>query len=151
MKKVFGILFMALATLSCNSDDNNDNVNGLKNPYTGSVVGLWQTVALSVDGEAWNLSCDEEVPVEENFSFDFKEDGTFDVYHNCDIDVLYNSGTYTTTGNVLTLNMDGMTGKAHMIDNLDEDQLVFRFNIGSPGLFYDYEFVVQEYEPIIID
>lgn len=53
MKKAFGILFIILLTFSCSSDDNNDNVNGIKNPYTGSVVGLWQTVALSVDGEAW--------------------------------------------------------------------------------------------------
>lgn len=98
-----------------------------------------------------DLSCDEEVPVEENFLFEFNGDNTFNVYHNCDIEVLYNSGIYTTTGNVLTLNMDGMTGKAHMIDNLDEDQLVFRFTIGSDGLFHDYEFVVQEYEPFIID
>ena len=149
MKKIIAILFISVIALSCNDDDTIPN--GVKNPYTGSVVGLWQTVGLAVDGEVQDLSCEVEVPIEENFLFEFNEDGTFNLYHNCDIEVLYNSGTYTTTGNVLTLNMDGMTGKAHMIDNLDEDQLGFRFTISSDGLFHDYDFLVQEYEPIIID
>ena len=135
--------------IACSDDDNNSN--GIKNPYTGEVTGMWQTVGLAIDGEAMDLDCEAEVPVAENFLFDFKEDGTFDVYHNCDIEGdIYGSGTYTTNGNVLTLNMDGMIGKAHMIDNLDENQLGFRFSIGSEGLFYGYEFLVEEY-PLVID
>jgi len=140
-------MMFAVMAIACSDDDNN----GIKNPYTGEVTGMWKTVGLAIDGEAMDLSCDIETPVEENFLFDFKEDGTFDVYYNCDTEgAVYNSGTYTTNGNVLTLNMDGMTGKAHMIDNLDEDQLGFRFSIGSEGLFYGYEFLVEHY-PLVID
>lgn len=149
MKKLLAVLFVSLAALSCNDDDTVSN--GIKNPYTGSVVGWWQTVGLAVDGDVADLSCDAEVPFEDNFIFDFKEDGTFDLYHNCEMEVLFGSGTYTTNGNVLTINMNGMTGKAHMIDNLDEDQLDFRFTIGSDGLFYGYYILVQEYDPLIID
>lgn len=148
MKKVLSILLVALFATACSDDDNKSN--GIKNPYTGEVTGMWKTVGLAIDGDAVNLSCEVEMPVEENFLFDFKEDGTFDAYHNCDSEAgIYDSGTYTTTGNVLTLSMGGLTGKAHMIDNLDENQLGFRFSIGSDGLFYGYEFLVEEYGPVI--
>lgn len=150
MKKLF-VLFLAIAAMSC-SDDSNDHVdNGLHDPYTGSVVGNWQTVALSVDGEAVDLNCDIENPYPDNYLFKFYEDNTFEIFHTCYPDEgPYASGTYSTTGNVLTLNMNGQTGKAHMVDHLDDNnKLEFRFTISSDGLFYNYYFTVQEVPPTV--
>ena len=143
MKKILLLLMLTVTALGCSGDD--DNNNGVRNPYTGSVVGTWTTVGLSIDGNLVNLDCDAPAPVEDNYTFVFYEDGFFDIYHNCDPEgVIYASGTYTTTGNVLRINLDGMEGRAHMIDYLDEDQLQFEFSIGSEGLFYGYVFTVQQ-------
>lgn len=149
MRKIFALLTIASLTIaSCSDDDNsNNNGNGIENPYTGSVVGTWSTVALYDNGQPVNLACDIPNPAEDNYTFKFLDNGTFDLYYNCDFDPVLTpvaSGTYTTTGNVLRLNLDGAEGRAHMIDNLNQDRLRFRFNIGSSGLFYGYEFVVAD-------
>ena len=143
MKKVLLILF-ALVTLSCSSDDDSNNVNnGIKNPYTGSVVGTWETIAIWGDDYIIPLNCDDIAPEDTSYLLTFYEDGTFDMYNKC-TDEFLGTGTYTTTGNVLTININGETGKAHMIDYLeDEQQLAFSFNIGDDGLFYGYEYRVQ--------
>lgn len=143
MKKIFLLLF-TFAALSCSSDDDNQSVNnGIRDPYTGSVVGTWETVSLTIDDYILIFDCEDETPEYTNYLLTFNEDGTFDMYNNCTEEFL-GTGTYTTTGNVLTININGETGKAHMIDHLDEDQqLAFRFNIGDDGLFYGYEYRVQ--------
>lgn len=144
MKK-FIILLMAFTAFSCSSDDNDpvDN-NGIRNPYTGSVIGSWKTVGLSLNDMAYDVDCDADEPADDVYTFTFFEDGTFDVYENCFPEVLYAEGTYQTTGNVLTLNLNGQTGKAHMVDHLDENMLEWRFTIGDGGLFYNYYYLVEK-------
>lgn len=155
MKKIFALL-IAITAISCSSDDNdavNDD-NGLHDPYTGSVVGEWKTVAVAIDNEAINLDCDLEAPFEDNYYFVFHSDNTMDVYDNCllefddegnfDPTLPHQSGTYETNGNTLTLKLNGQTGKAHMVDYLEDDMLEFRFTIGSSGLFYNYHILVEE-------
>ena len=143
MKKIFLLLF-TFAALSCSSDDDNGVVdNGLKDPYTGSVVGSWETVSLSFDDYIIIFDCEDATPEYTKYLLTFNEDGSFDMNDRC-TDEFLGTGTYTTTGNVLTININGETGKAHMIDYLDEDQqLEFRFDIGDDGLFYGYEYRVQ--------
>jgi hypothetical protein len=151
MKKIFLFALLAALSFSCNSDDDGQPIdNGLHNPYTGSVVGTWSTIALAIDGEEINLNCEAEVPAPDNYIFVFNEDNTFELYHNCSLlGEPLGTGTYSTNGNVLTLNMNGMEGKAHMIDldeylNIEDEQLIFRFSIGSGNsLFYGYEFAVD--------
>ena len=130
---------------SCGDDDINQNNfanNGIGNPYTGSVVGIRKTTALIINGEAVNLRCDIENISDKNYAFEFHDDNTFHLYNNCDPDAeVIGLGTYTTTGNVLTLTLNGQTGKAHMV-YVGNDMLEFRFTIGSPGLFYDHTFTV---------
>ncbi|GGB80051.1 hypothetical protein GCM10007424_20240 [Flavobacterium suaedae] len=143
MKKIFLLLF-AFAALSCSSDDDNGVVdNGLKDPYTGSVVGSWETVSIWRDDYIILLDCEDENLEETSYLLTFNENGSFDMYNKC-TEAFLGTGTYTTTGNVLTITINGETGKAHMIDHLDEDQqLAFRFTIGDGGLFYGYEYRVQ--------
>lgn len=143
MKKVFLILF-TLVALSCSSDDDNNNVNnGIKNPYTGSVVGTWETLYILGSDYVIPLDCEDIAPEDTSYLLTFNEDGTFDMYNKCTEEFL-GTGTYSTIGNVLTITINGETGKAHMIDYLDdEQQLAFRFNIGDDGLFYGYEYRVQ--------
>lgn len=144
MKRLL-FLFTIFTMLSCGDDDaNNHNFdnNGIGNPYTGSVFGIRKTVNLTIDGQPVNLSCAIANPSEKNLAFEFHDDNTFNLYHNCDPDAeIVGTGTYTTTGNVLTLNMDGQTGKAHMV-YVGGDMLEFRFTIGSSGLFYNHTFTV---------
>lgn len=154
MKRLL-FLFTMCAVLSCANDDVNEptltqaNVsepnfenNGIGNPYTGSVIGIRKTVGLSIDGASVNLSCQADNPSDKNFAFEFHDDNTFHLYHNCDPDAeIIGEGTYTTTGNVLTLNLNGQTGKAHMV-YVGGDTLEFRFTIGSSGLFYNHTFTV---------
>jgi hypothetical protein len=154
MKKIALFLVAALA-LSCNEDDSVEIVdNGLHHPYIGSVVGSWSTIGLRVNEEIINIDCNQEVPFEENYIFTFYEDNTFELYSNCESDatvipVPVAEGTYSKSGNVLTMIIDGEEGKAHTID-LDEylgledaEQLAFKFSIGSEGLFYGYDFAVE--------
>ncbi len=142
MKKVFLLLF-ALAALSCSSDDDNNINNGIKNPYTGSVVGVWETLYMLGSDYVIPLDCENINPEDTGYLFTFHEDGTFDMHNRC-TDEFLGTGTYSKTGNVLTITINGETGKAHMIDHLDdEQQLAFRFNIGDDGLFYGYEYRVQ--------
>lgn len=144
MKRLFILLTLCLF-ISCGDDDVQQpdfSNNGIGNPYTGSVIGIRKTVVLAIEGEAVNLSCTIETPSEKNYAFEFHEDGTFYLYHNCDPDAeIVGEGTYTTTGNVLTLNLNGQTGKAHMV-YVGNDTLEFRFTIGSSGLFYNHTFTV---------
>ncbi len=151
MKKIIAFLaFVSIISVACSDDDSNSTNNGIENPYTGSVVGTWRTVALYDNAQPVNLACDIPNPEEDNYAFEFLANGTFNLYHNCDFDPVLTpvaTGTYTTTGNVLRLNLDGAEGRAHMIDNLDQNMLRFRFSIGSSGLFYGYEFVVRD-EPL---
>lgn len=145
MKRLLMIV-LVISAFAC-SDDDNDNVgnNGIANPYTGSVVGTWITNGITINGNSVQLDCDNETVFEDNYTFIFNEDNSFDIYHNCyPEDGIYNSGTYTTTGNVLTLNMDGQTGKAHMVKAPDEMNLEFRFTIGSEGLFYNYSIFTEK-------
>ncbi|MGV3459854.1 MAG: hypothetical protein ACO1N9_05295 [Flavobacterium sp.] len=144
MKRLLFFL-VACITLSCGDDDitqpNFEN-NGIGNPYTGSVIGIRKTVRLNVNGEDVNLSCTVENASDKNFAFEFHDDNTFHLYHNCDPDAeIVGTGTYNTTGNVLTLNLNGQTGKAHMV-YVGNDMLEFRFTIGSSGLFYNHNFTV---------
>ena len=147
MKKILALLaFVSIISVACSDDDSNSTNNGIENPYTGSVVGVWRTVGLSDNGQPVNLDCTIPNPSEDNYVFEFMTDGTYNLYNNCDPDPIVNpvaTGTYTTTGNVLRIMLDGVEGRAHMIDHLDQDILHFRFNIGSSGLFYGYEFVVH--------
>lgn len=150
MKKLFLLGLVAVLSLSCDEDDSLPVDNGLHNPYTGSVVGTWSTIGLRINEEVIDIDCEAEVPVVDNYLFVFNEDNTFELYPNCDAEAeAIGSGTYQTNGNVLTLNMNGMEGKAHMIDldeylEIEDEQLVFRFSIGSgESLFYGYEFAVD--------
>lgn len=151
MKKIFLLGLIGALCLSCNEDDDSIPVNnGLHSPYTGNVVGSWSTIGLRINQEVIDVDCDAEVPAADNYRFVFYEDNTFELYPNCDTEAeAIGTGTYATTGNVLTLNMDGMEGKAHMIDldeylGIQDEQLVFRFSIGSGNsLFYGYEFAVD--------
>ena len=150
MKKILLLGLVAALSFACSEDDSLPVNNGLHNPYTGSVVGAWSTIGLRINEEIIIVDCEAEVPAVDNYLFVFNEDNTFELYPNCDTEAeAIGSGTYTTSGNVLTLNMYGMQGKAHMIDldeflGLDDEQLMFRFSIG-PGntLFYGYEFAVD--------
>jgi len=141
MKKLC-LLLIALVAFSC-SDDDDATTNGIENPYTGDVLGLWGTRNVWVDGDQMNLDCDAAVTFEDNYLFNFLENGTFTVEQQCSDAPFLESGTYTTTGNVLTLNLNGMEGKAHMIDDIANNRLYWRFNIGSSGLFYGYEIEVM--------
>jgi len=150
MKKlIFGLA--AFALFACSGDD--DNNNGVQNPYTGEVTGDWKTVAAGFDDMAYSLECDDENAFDGNYYYRFNADSTLDVYYNCDIEgpvddeVPFTTGTYNTTGNVLTLNILGQEGKAHMINNLDDDQLILQFTIGSSGLFYGNEIIIEQRIP----
>jgi hypothetical protein len=145
MRKLILLLAVFLA-ISCGNDDVNQDViythNGVGNPYTGSVVGMRRTTALAINGQDVNLSCDRTNPVTENYTFEFHDDNTFYLYNNCDpYAEVAGIGTYTTNGNVLTLTLDGMTGKAHMV-YAGNDMLEFIFTIGSSGLFHNFKFTV---------
>lgn len=144
MKK-FLLLFAVLAVLSCNNDDDTASTdNGLHTPYTGSILGTWSTTELWINGNAINLECDA-VPFDENYTYNFMEDGTFTVIFNCNAAAgVINTGTYTTAGNVLTLNLDGQQAKAHMVRGNHGGELYWRFDIGSSGLFFGYEIEVNQ-------
>jgi len=149
MKKLL-LTLSALALFACSGDDDN---NGIQNPYTGEVAGDWKTVAAGFDDMAYTLECDSETQFEGNYYYRFNTNNTLDVYYNCDIEgavddeVPFTTGTYNTTGNVLTLNILGQEGKAHMIDKLDDDQLLLQFTIGSGGLFYGHEIIIEQRIP----
>ena len=144
MKKYF-LIIIAVFAFGCSDDDDNNIDNGIANPYTGSVIGTWVTNAVTIDGNSVNLGCNSDTDFEDNYTFVFYDNNNFDVYHNCYIDQgIYNSGTYTTTGNVLTLNMNGQTGKAHMVKSPNDMFLEFRFTIGSDGLFYNHSIFVKK-------
>lgn len=152
MKKILLLGLFAALSFSCNEDDSLPVDNGLHNPYTGSVVGSWSTIGLRINEEVIDINCESDFEAIDNYRFVFNGDNTFTLFHNCDAPetaVAVGEGTYATNGNVLTLNMDGMEGKAHMIDldeylDIDDEQLVFRFSIGSGNsLFYGYEFAVD--------
>ena len=145
MRKVF-LLLVALVAMSCNNDDDTLPVvdNGLHTPYTGELSGTWSTTALWINGNAVDLECGA-IPFDDNYTYDFYEDGTFTIIFNCNAGAgVIDTGTYTTTGNVLTLNLNGEQGKAHMIKGQDGGELYWRFNIGSGGLFYGYEIKVNQ-------
>jgi hypothetical protein len=105
------------------------------------------------DDMAYSLECDDEEEFEGNYYYRFNTDNSVDVYHNCviegqvDDEAPFTTGTYNTTGNVLTLNILGQEGKAHMIDNLDDDQLILQFTIGSGGLFYGHDIIIEQHIP----
>jgi hypothetical protein len=150
MKKLILSFASAFMLFACSDDDNNNT--GIQNPYTGDVTGDWKTVFVSLDDMAFSLDCTDENQFAGNFYYRFNTDGTLDVYHNCDVEGEIDveqpvtTGTYTTTGNVLTVNVMGEEGKAHMIDNLDENQLILQFSIRSEGLFYGYDIVIEQVE-----
>lgn len=150
MKKLIASIAAAFMLFGCSDDDNDSN--GLQNPYTGEVTGEWRTVYAGMDDMAFSLECDDENQFAGNFYYRFNTNGTVDVYHNCDVEGPIDTeepittGTYTTTGNVLTVNVMGEEGKAHMIDNLDQDQLILQFSISSGGLFYGYDIVIEQVE-----
>lgn len=147
--KRFLIFLTLCCVVACGDDDinreiteNNFENNGIGNPYTSSVVGIRKTTSLTIEGNPVNLSCQASVISDKNLAFEFHDDNTFQLYHNCDPDAeVIGSGTYSTTGNVLTINLDGQTGKAHMV-YVGGDMLEFRFTIGSSGLFYNHTFTV---------
>lgn len=154
MKKLFVMLFVALA-FACSSDDDNNNVdNGLHDPYTGDVLGTWKAVALFYEGDEIPLGCESEVTAEQDVLFTFNADNTFTMVHNCGDELPYDGGTYTKTGNVLTLVMgDGtVEEKAHMVEITPDDPdtdfnelvLEWRFGIGSGGIFDDFDVQVQK-------
>jgi hypothetical protein len=149
MKKLIFAL-MAFTLFACSDDDDNNANNGIQNPYTGEVSGDWKTVFASMDDMAFTLDCDDPNQFEGNFYYRFNADGTLNVYHNCDIEGVVDTetpittGTYTTTGNVLRVNILGQEGEAHMIDNLDQNRLRLEFSIGSGGLFYGYNIVIEQ-------
>ncbi len=153
MKKVLAVLFVALA-FACNSDDDNNEVdNGLHNPYTGEVIGVWKTIAVYHNGEQLPIGCDLETPTDQDILFTFYEDNTFTLEHNCQEVLPYEGGTYTKTGNVLTLVMgDDIEEKAHMVEITEENPdtevpelvLEWRFGIGSGGMLEDYDLQVQK-------
>lgn len=161
MKRLIAVLFVAL-TFACSSDDDNDTVdNGLHNPYTGSVVGTWKTIAVYHNGDALPVGCEQENPTDQDILFIFYEGNTFDLIHNCGEELPYTGGTYTKTGNVLTLTMEtgDIEEKAHMVvlteENPDTEEyelaLEWRFGIGSGGLLEDYDIQVQKMPDLIID
>ena len=161
MKRLFAVLFVAL-TFACNSDDDNDTVdNGLHNPYTGSVVGTWKTIAVYHNDDDLPLGCNQENPTDQDVLFIFHPDNTFSLIHNCGEALPYDSGTYTKTGNVLRLmvNNGEIEEKAHMVvlteENPDTEEyelaLEWRFGIGSGGLLEDYDIQVQKVPDLIID
>ncbi|QEE50080.1 lipocalin family protein [Flavobacterium alkalisoli] len=162
MKKLVAVLFVALA-FACSSDDDVENVdNGLHNPYTGDVLGEWKVVAVSYDGEEFPLGCELETPTEQDVYFTFLEDNTFTVEHNCGEALPYYGGTYTKTGNVLTLIFDNDTEeviqeKAHMVVVQEDDPeteevesfvLEWRFGIGNSGMLENFDVQVEKQVPL---
>lgn len=163
MKKLFAVLFAAMA-FACSSDDDNGTVdNGLHDPYTGDVVSGWRVVAVSHNGDALPLGCDNPENTPQDVLFNLYGDNTFIIEHNCGDALPYSEGTYTKTGNVLTLIMgenNEVEEKAHMVvvseDNPDtemEEPLVleWRFGIGNGDLLEGYDITVQSEPLLLID
>lgn len=149
MKKTL-LLLLGLTMVACSDDDNNNVDNGLHNPYTGEVTGEWVTTGITVDDMIFVPDCDNPELTAVKYYYNFNNNGTVDVYNSCevdgelDIEMPITTGTYTTTGNVFTLTIDGVQGKAHMVDFLDEfNSLDLRFDIGSSGLFYGQHITIQ--------
>jgi hypothetical protein len=149
MKKML-LLAAAFSVFACSDDDTDNNNYGIQNPYTGEVNGDWKTIYAGFDDMAYSLDCDNDSQFEGNYYYRFNTNNTVDVYYNCDIEgpvddeVPFTTGTYNTTGNVFTLNILGQEGKAHMIDNLDNNELILRFTIGSGGLFYGHDIGIEK-------
>lgn len=163
MKKIVAVLFVALAFAACTSDDDVETVdNGLHNPYTGSILGEWKAIGVSYQGEEFPLGCELETPTEQDVLFTFFEDNTFTVVHNCGEELPYNSGTYTKTGNVLTLYFaneeeEDIQEKAHMVVIQEDDPeteeeesfiLEWRFGIGNSGMLEDFDVQVEKQTPV---
>ena len=67
MKK-FIYLFIAIISLtSCSNNDDDDSTS----PSIDLVVGEWEQVLITINGEEFSSNCDE------NDSFEFFEDGTY--------------------------------------------------------------------------
>lgn len=151
MKKVFAVLFTVLA-FGCNSDDNDQVDNGLHNPYTGGIVGLWKAIGADYNGAQIPVDCDSEITPEQEVWFMFNEDNTFTLDYNCGDELISKTGTYTKTGNVLKLMIDENEEKAHMVELVAENPetetpeltLEWRFGIGSGGILEDFDLVVQK-------
>lgn len=84
MKKYLFLFVLLLASFSCSSDNDDDKVDT-------KIVGKWVSVAFDT-GDGWTYAITPSYWI-------FKSDNTFETdYAN------YKQGTYTFSGNVLTLN-----------------------------------------------
>lgn len=150
-KKLLAVCCIAGA-FACSAicDDDDGTVQDTAQiPYTGDVTGTWKTIAVyEYNGDNVPLGCTLPQTPPQDVLFTFYGDNTFTLQHNCNEPLPFNSGTYTTNGNVLTLTMGNgeLEEKAHMTDaDENSNTLDFRFfGIGAEGMLGGYRLEVQK-------
>ena len=102
MKRLFSILIITLL-FSCSEDDNisvNEN----------NFYGTWEEVSFTTDGET-NVINDCSLGFDLSTTYNFTGSGAFTSHGTCDTEEDRGSGSYTVSGEYLTLNYSNKTEK----------------------------------------
>lgn len=151
--KLLAACCITAVAIGCSSDCGDPSPqDSVQQFFSGEIAGTWKTVAVyEYDGDHVEVGCDLPQQPEQDVLFTFFENNTFTIQHNCDEDILFSEGTYTTNGHVLTLVMNNgeLQEIAHMV-HTDEaagntDFIAFRFfGIGNQGMLSGYRLEVQK-------
>lgn len=129
MKKISTYLFAAslglLSSTACSGDDNTPTTEPQP---TNHLLGQWKLNTMSVtsyeNGEVVEQTTDRPVGSQVTWEYDFKADNKVDYYMSVPLAGLEEkgSGTYTRTGNTLTMTIDD-EAQSFEISKSDADNL----------------------------
>jgi len=129
MKKISIYLFAAsLGLLSLTACSGDDNTPTTEPQPTNHLLGQWKLNTMSVtsyeNGEVVEQTTDRPVGSQVTWEYDFKADNKVDYYMSVPLAGLEEkgSGTYTRTGNTLTMTIDD-EAQSFEISKSDADNL----------------------------
>ena len=131
MKKAINTFFLILTIglmVNCSSDDNSDSDN-----LSNDIVGTWELISLTVNELEFldDASCFDRLTftattVQSKEYYDY-EDG-----EGCVLDYISESGTYSISANMLTVNIEGETIAFEIVE-LNESTLRLKSSLEEDG------------------
>ncbi len=125
--KLFTLLFISITILSCSNNDDGNN-----NTEQNSIIGTWQGVSSSLNGNDRGVPSNSIVKFISNNKTDFIYEG----YGNNGEDVT-ETGSWAKNGNTLTINWDdsdaGVENYVLTITDLSSTSLTWKTTISGEG------------------